>query len=33
VRACREDGVIDPQLRDAVQHVQDEISALMQQLH
>jgi hypothetical protein len=33
VRACREDGVIDPQLRDAVQQVRDEISALMEQLH
>jgi hypothetical protein len=33
LRACREGGVIDPQLRDAVQQVYDEISALMQQLH
>lgn len=32
-RACREGGVIDPQLRDAVKQVQDEISALMQQFH
>lgn len=32
LRACREGGVIDPQLRDAVQHVHDEISTLMQQL-
>jgi hypothetical protein len=33
LRACREGAVLDPRLRDAVQQVCDEISALKQQLH